>query len=162
VVWTILLTGAQIAFYVQYPAATDPAEATAVERDAPEYRALSLLLAVAERHARGQAPAGLETLAREMGVPASALRFAVTDLVERDLLVRSNDDPPRLVLARAPERISLRSALPAPAHTVPRHSPAPLRKLAQELADARARVLDEGTLADLIPADPDAEPPPAP
>jgi hypothetical protein len=45
---------------------------------------------------------------------------------------------------------------------VPRHSPAPLRKLAQELADARARVLDEGTLADLIPADPDAEPPPAP
>lgn len=160
VVWTILLTGAQIAFYVQYPAAADPAEATAVERDAPEYRALSLLLAVAERHARGQAPAGLETLAREMGVPASALRFAVTDLVERDLLVRSNDDPPRLVLARAPDRISLRSALPAPAHTVPRHSPAPLRTLAQELADARARVLGERTLADLLPADPDTEPPP--
>ena len=161
VVWTILLAGAQIAFYVQYPAATGAADADTAERDAPEYRALGLLLAVAARHARGLAPATLEVLEREMGVPASALRTAVTELVERDLLVRSNDDPPRLVLTRAPGQISLRSVVPEPIRTVPAHAPATLHVMAQELAQCREHVLGERTLADLLAGDAAASEPQA-
>ncbi|HMM45298.1 MAG TPA: YihY/virulence factor BrkB family protein [Candidatus Macondimonas sp.] len=158
VIWTILLVGAQIAFYVQYPAATGPADAGAAERDAPEYRALGLLLAVAARHVHGLAPATLEALARDMGVPASALGVAVDDLVERDLLVRSNEDPPRLVLARAPEQVSLQTVLSAPAQTLSGHWPGPLRQLAQELAQCREHVLGERTLAELLPADAASDP----
>ncbi|HXF08366.1 MAG TPA: YihY/virulence factor BrkB family protein [Candidatus Acidoferrales bacterium] len=153
VIWTILLTGAQIAFYVQYPAATGPIDTNVAERAAPEYRALGLLLAVAVRHVHGLAPATLESLAREMGVPASVLGFAVDDLVERDLLVRSNEDPPRLVLARAPEQISLQTVFSAPAQTLSGHWPVPLRQLEQELAQCREHVLGERTLAELLPAD---------
>jgi membrane protein len=153
VVWTILLTGAQIAFYVQYPEATRTSPVEAGEGVAPEYRALSLLLAVARRHLAGEPPATLEALAADLGLPASALRFAVADLIDRELLLRSNDDPPRLVLTRAADHIKLQTALPAPAEARAPPRPFALQRLAQDLATARAQVLGERTLADLLATD---------
>lgn len=158
VIWTILLTGAQIAFYVQYPASTGIPAAQIEDAVAPEYRALSLLLAVAQRHLSGEPPATLEALAQALGLPTSALRFAVADLIERDLLLRSNDDPPRLVLTRAPDHISLQTALPTPAGTTAPPRPLPLHRLAQDLAAAREQVLGERTLADLLTRDPASDP----
>jgi membrane protein len=156
VVWTILLVGAQVAFYVQYPAATMARADGNIE--APlrhEQWALILLHAVAQRHHEGQPPADLDTLAAALNVMAAPLRPVVAWLIEQGFLVRSQDDPPRLVLAVAPEHIRLDAvltALPLPASSP--GGPA-LQVLAQQMAEASHAVLGDRTLANLL-ADPAA------
>lgn len=149
VVWTILLVGAQMAFYVQYPAAALPGAGELDESDA-DYHALALLHAVARRHHDGLAPAGLETLASTLGIPVASLNSAVRWLIEQDLLVRSTDDPPRLVLARAPERITLETILTPPATPASSRIPPAIRSLIRQLGEARHAVLGKQTLADLL------------
>jgi membrane protein len=149
VVWTILLVGAQIAFYVQYPAAALPGASELDESDA-EYHALALLHAVARRHLDGLAPAGLETLANTLGIPAASLGSAVRWLIEQDLLVRSTDNPPRLVLPRAPEQIALETILTAYAIPASSRIPPAIRSLIRQLGEARHAVLGKQTLADLL------------
>ncbi len=156
VIWTILLVGAQVAFYVQYPAATLSHVGGIAEAPLPHQQwALILLHAVARRHHDGQPPADLDTLATSLNVVAAPLRPVVAWLIEQGFLVRSQDDPPRLVLAVAPEHIRLDAvltALPLPASSP--GGPA-LQVLAQQMAEASHAVLGDRTLADLL-ADPAA------
>ena len=151
VVWTILLVGAQVAFYVQYPAATLPRAGGNAE--APlrhEQWALILLHAVARRHHDGQPPADLDTLAAALNVVAAPLRPVVAWLIEQGFLVRSQDDPPRLVLAVAPEHIRLDAVLTALPLPVSGPGGPPLQALAQQMAEASHAVLGDRTLADLL------------
>ncbi|HET7688550.1 MAG TPA: YhjD/YihY/BrkB family envelope integrity protein [Candidatus Macondimonas sp.] len=151
VIWTILLVGAQVAFYVQYPAATlSRAGGIAEAPLAHQQWALILLHAVARRHHDGQPPADLDTLAASLNVVAAPLRPVIAWLMDKGFLVRSQDDPPRLVLAVAPEHIRLDevlTALPLPASSP--GGPA-LQVLAQQMAEASHAVLGDRTLADLL------------
>jgi membrane protein len=151
VVWTILLMGAQVAFYVQYPAATLPrADGNAEAPLRHEQWALILLHAVAQRHHDGQLPADLDTLAAALNVVAAPLRPVVAWLIEQGFLVRSQDDPPRLVLAVAPEHIRLDAVLTALPLPVSGPGGLPLQTLAQQMAEASHAVLGDRTLADLL------------
>jgi membrane protein len=151
VVWTILLVGAQIAFYVQYPAATSTRAGGNTAAPLPhEPWALILLYAVARRHHDGQPPADLDTLAAALNVVAAPLQPVVAWLIERGFLVRSQDDPPRLVLAVAPEHIRLDAVLTPPPLPVSSLGGSPLQALAQQMAEASHAVLGDRTLADLL------------
>lgn len=151
VVWTILLVGAQVAFYVQYPAATMPrAGGNAEVSWRHEQWALILLHAVAQRHHDGQPPADLNTLAASLNIVAAPLRPVVAWLMEQGFLVRSQDDPPRLVLTLAPEHIRLDAVLTAPPLPVSGSGGPALQALAQQMAEANHAVLGDRTLADLL------------
>lgn len=151
VVWTILLVGAQIAFYVQYPAATLPRPGGNTATSLlPEQWALTLLHAVARRHHDGLPPADVDTLAAALDVVAAPLRPVVASLIEQGFLVRSQEAPPRLVLAVAPEHIRLDAVLNAPPLPVPGRSSPALQALARQMAEACHAVLGERTLADLL------------
>jgi membrane protein len=151
VVWTILLMGAQVAFYVQYPAAALPRSGgNADPLLSREQWALALLHAVARRHRDGQPPADLDTLAAALNVVAAPLRPVVAWLIEQGFLLRSQNDPPHLVLTVAPEHIRLdavMNVLPLPVSGP--GSPA-LQALTQQMAEACHAVLGERTLADLL------------
>jgi hypothetical protein len=64
--------------------------------------------------------------------------------------VRSQDDPPRLVLAVAPEHIRLDAALTAVPLPVSSPGGPALQALAQQMAEASHAVLGDRTLADLL------------
>lgn len=112
VAWLILLVGASIAFYQQHPEYL-----VAGGTDAPmsnrttEELALRIARQIANGHLQGLEPWDLDSLATTLAVPARTLEQFLSLLVKGGFLARTDQDPTRYLLARAPERISILSLL---------------------------------------------------
>lgn len=107
--WLILLSGCQIACYVQHPHRFGPnAERTPEGSRAREQAMLALVTAVVGRFLRGEPPASRELLARELGVPDQLLPALAEPLVLGGVLAAVDADGSlRWVPARDPASISL-------------------------------------------------------
>ena len=109
--WVIILVGAQVAFFHQYPAAYRTqfiwAHGTHAFR---ERLVLLLLMHVTRRYLEGLPPAQPSELASEVNVPVSILEERINELIEHGMLCRM-ERPEGIGLVKAPELIPITEIL---------------------------------------------------
>jgi len=110
--WLIVLIGASIACYHQYPALlVTPRREFRLSNRAKEKIAL-LAATFIGRNYYASAPAwSLEALARRIGVPVMSLETVLASLQSAGYLTETADDPPRYLPARSFETITVKDLL---------------------------------------------------
>lgn len=146
--WLILLLGARIGFYVQYPAWRRPHEdRRPLAPASAEAAALDVMLAAAERFAAGKPPLTVGDCVGLIGVSGLRLEPVLEHLVEAGLLLRAGRRG--YSLARSAETITVAEVLEAARGEVPASEPGLLRGLLGRMHTARVEALGRTTLADL-------------
>jgi len=101
--WLILLLGAQIAYYYQYPEQIRPNNLRgSLSGRLQEQLALLVMFRVAERFVAGEPPQSLDELAQQLHMPGERVCETLALLSHRGLLLETNDDPPCITLAGDP------------------------------------------------------------
>ena len=111
--WLIVLIGAQFSFFHQHPSAyLSPLLWQEGTHELRERLALSLLLILTRRFVTGARPVGLHQLTIELQLPVSLVEEQVERLADSGL-VGFMAKPEGIVLAKAPELISIKEVLDA-------------------------------------------------
>lgn len=106
IAWLILLLGASIAFYHQFPEyLCARVRDLRLSNRLRERLGLMLAIDIAGRHQRGEAPWDLERLAHHTGMPVTNVAHVLHMLEQGGLVLRTADDPPAFVPARAPSAV---------------------------------------------------------
>ena len=157
IAWLILLIGANIAFYDQYPeylmARTRDLRLSNRLR---ERMALTLASRIAQHHYAGQPAWTAEELAHAVGMPLTNVRNVLDMLEQGEVLVRTAADPPRYVPARAPDEVRVRELIgfirrygeDAIGTQIPAFSPA-VDEVERRITDAADTALADMSLRDL-------------
>lgn len=106
--WIIVLTGARLAYYFQYPDAVylvqQPAEASVQTR---EMLAAAVLREVGQRFLRQQPPPTLDELRRAIPVSRFLLEDVLDDLIAYGVLSRDDGELAHYLLRSTPERLTV-------------------------------------------------------
>ena len=110
--WLILLLGAQVAFYVQYPQylTREPIRFDLSNR-VRERLALQLMFLVAENHLKGREPWTLEDFAQFLGLPTQPLNQVLRLMIAEGFLAETSDEPPAYLPRRDLETITVADLL---------------------------------------------------
>lgn len=160
--WSILLTGANIAFYLQNPEyRTRRRLELKLSNRLKEKLALAVMAHIATRYYTRQHPWTLPRLAQRLNVASESIHPIINCLVENELLLRTDTDPCGYIPAQAPETIQLLDVI----ETIRRQDEDDIMHLAriphsevvERLFDAyqaaSASALDGKTLKDLVDFD---------
>jgi membrane protein len=110
--WLILLLGAQVAFYVQYPRyVTRRAVRLDLSSRLRERLALQLMFMVAEHHLKGRDPWTLDSLVQALGLPMQPVSQVLGVLMEAGFISETGEEPPAYLPRRDIETISLAEVL---------------------------------------------------
>jgi membrane protein len=158
IAWLVVLIGANIAFYVQYPEyLASRSRVVRLSNRQRERVAVQLMRRVALRHFAGAAGATEEDLAHTVGMPLANVRNLIEMLAQAGFLVPTATEPPRFVPAQAPERILVRDLLSLvrrygedPAETSAPPIDAPVAALEARVQQALEASLGDMTLKDLV------------
>ena len=106
--WLILLLGAQVAFYMQYPQymTREPVQLRLSNR-LRERLALQIMFMVAEHHIHNRAPWTSEALVHHLGLPMQPVHHVLQLMVSSEFLAETSDEPPAYLPRRDVETISL-------------------------------------------------------
>jgi membrane protein len=109
--WIIVLVGAEVAYFHQYPASFE-ALATGMARSHAfrEQVGLAALLTIARRHLAAEPPLGATQLAAALRVPRGSAEEVIEEFVRRQFLLRTTE-PEGLTLGRPPEQIAVADVL---------------------------------------------------
>ncbi len=112
--WLILLIGAGIAFYHQYPQyrARRPGSLRLSIR-ATERLAIAALVAIGRHFVSGQEPLSVRQLATDLAAPLPETEFVLGALAAHDLVRGTSNQPPRFVPGRPLDLITLADVLSA-------------------------------------------------
>jgi membrane protein len=161
--WLILLIGAEIAFYVQFPQYLPLGrESAALDGSMREHLGLSIMVLIARDYRRGLPHWSATRLAAELDVPRAALAPLLAALEKAGLLTAT--DREQFVPGRDPESIPLSaiiSALRSPASgrsAPPIRAAAATAKVQAQIDRALERELGDRSLKDLV-AEENAETP---
>jgi membrane protein len=153
--WLILLIGAELAFYVQFPQYLPLGrESAALEGSVREQLGLSIMVLIARDYRRGLPHWSAPRLAAELDVPRAALAPLLVALDKAGLLTETEKE--QFVPGRDPESIPLSAIITAvrsPASgrsTPPIRAVAPAVKVLAQIDVALERELGERSLKDLI------------
>jgi membrane protein len=93
--WLVLLLGAQVAFYVQYPQylSRQPVQLRPSNR-LRERLAFQIMFMVADHHINGRAPWTAEDLIRQLGLPMEPVHNVLRLMVDAGFLAETGGDPP--------------------------------------------------------------------
>ncbi|HHJ16410.1 MAG TPA: YihY family inner membrane protein [Gammaproteobacteria bacterium] len=107
--WLILLLGAQVAFFVQYPQymTRQPVQLHLSSR-LRERLALQIMFMVAERHLRAGDPWTADELVHHLGLPMQPIHNVLQLMVKSGFLSLTADEPPAYLPRRDIETITLR------------------------------------------------------
>jgi len=110
--WLILLLGAQVAFYVQYPqyVTREPVRFDLSNR-VRERLALQLMFLIAEHHLDGRQPWTLERFVEVLGLPTQPLSQVLELMIEEGFLAETNEEPPAYLPRRDLETITVADLL---------------------------------------------------
>ncbi len=112
--WAILLFGATMAFYFQYPEYLAPRQRSFVLSGRLKERlALASMALVVRNHYLGVAPLTLVELSAHLHVPGEALAPLIHSLERARLLARDAADPPRYLPGRPADTTAVREVLAA-------------------------------------------------
>jgi len=110
--WSILLTGANIAFYFQNPEyRTRLRLELKLSNRMKEKLALAVMAQVATQYYNRTAPWTLNALAHRLNIAAESLHSIIHCLVEQKLLLRTDAEPSGYIPAQAPETIQVSDIL---------------------------------------------------
>jgi membrane protein len=153
--WLILLIGAELAFYVQFPQYLPLGhESVALEGSVREQLGLSIMVLIARDYRRGLPHWSAPRLAAELDVPSAALAPLLAALEKAGLLTATEKE--QFVPGRDPEGILVSAIIaalrsPASGHSTPAiRAVAPAVKVLAQIHGALERELGERTLKDLI------------
>jgi len=148
--WLILLLGARIGFYVQYPAWRRPHDdRRPLDPASAEATALDIMLAAAKRFTAGKPPLTLGDCVGRIGISGLRLEPVLDHLVAADLLFRVSGRG--YALARSADKITVTEVLEAARGEVPASEPGWMGTLLGKSHAARVEALGKTTLADLAP-----------
>jgi membrane protein len=153
--WLILLIGAEIAFYVQFPQYLPLGrESAALEGSMREQLGLSIMVLIARDYRRGLPHWSATRLAAELDVPRAALAPLIAALEKAGLLTAT--DREQFVPGRDPESIPLSAIISALRSAASGRSAPPIRaaaataKVQAQIDRALERELGERSLKDLV------------
>jgi membrane protein len=153
--WLILLIGAELAFYVQFPQYLPLGhDSVALEGSVREQLGLSIMVIIARDYRRGLPHWSATRLADELDVPRAALAPLLAALEQAGLLTATEKE--QFVPGRDPESISISAiiaALRSPASgrvTPPIRAVAPAVKVLVQIDAALERELGERSLKELV------------
>ncbi|MDR9435423.1 MAG: YhjD/YihY/BrkB family envelope integrity protein [Thiohalophilus sp.] len=110
--WLILLIGASIAFYHQYPERRwRESRHLRLSNRLKEKLTLAAMVAIGRRYYQQQVEWTLPELAHHLNLVEQSLHPILDKLVEAQLLVRTEHEPPRYLPGRAPEKLDLSSII---------------------------------------------------
>ncbi len=110
--WLILLLGASIAFYYQHPEYQSGSRAPRrLSAGAEERLALWSMALIGRAHVQGTATWTAQRLAQMISIPTANIEQLLIALERGGLLVHTTEDPPRYLLARALETITIKAVL---------------------------------------------------
>ncbi|MBK5963165.1 ribonuclease BN [Thiocystis minor] len=158
--WSILLIGASIAFYHQHPEyLTTRTHDLRLSNRLRERLALMVAGQIAHRYAAGEPAWNCQTLSIVLGVPAANTQKTLTMLEQSGFLLRTADEDPGYVPARAPESIRIVDLLDATRRFEERDSGCPgtvsdagVQQVEQDIETAIAGALKDMTLKDFAAA----------
>lgn len=106
--WLILLLGAQVAFYIQYPQymSRRPVQLRLSNR-LRERLALQIMFMVADRHLQQRDPCTSEDLVQDLGLPMQPIHHVLQLMVGAGFLSETSGDPPAYLPRRDVETITL-------------------------------------------------------
>jgi len=161
--WLILLLGASIAFYSQYP------EYLVLEQGEPrlsnrmrERVGLMLMYLIGSNYRNGAPAWTFSSLTQRLGVPTYALQHVLASLEQGGLLLQTADDPPAYLPSRDIGSIALKDVLHAVRtageehYLGPQAVPAPqeIEALLDKVNQALAEQVHELTLRDVLTPSP--------
>jgi membrane protein len=152
--WLILLIGAELAFYVQFPQYLPLGRESALEGSVREPLGLSIMVLIARDYRRGLPHWSAPRLAAELGVPRAAIAPLLAALEKTGLLAAT--DREQFVPGLDPESIPISaiiSALRSPSigrSAPPFRAAAAAAKVMSRIDAALERELGERSLKDLI------------
>jgi membrane protein len=111
--WVVILVGAQVSFFHQYPSAYQPLLFWAQGAQAfREHLALGLLVHIARRYLRGEGLSSETDLVSELNVPQSIVHEQIDELVTQGILCRMSK-PEGVGLVKPPDLIPVTDVLNA-------------------------------------------------
>ena len=112
IAWLILLVGASIAFYTQFPEfRTTRSRDLRLSNRLREQVALCIATEIARRHQYGHPPCNAEALARQLRLPFTNVVNLLHMLSQGGFVVTTGDDPPRYIPAQSPTNIEVNALL---------------------------------------------------
>ena len=110
--WLILIVGASVAYYIQYPRRVRPQrDEVELSNRVKEKLSLLMLARLARDHREGRQEATLDSLATFFRVSGEVMLEVIEPLEEAGLVVRSAGDPVVYMPGQAPETLKLSRAL---------------------------------------------------
>jgi membrane protein len=160
IAWVIVLTGASVAFYHQHPEyLASPARDLHLSNRLRERLALLVAGHCARNFLAGDAAWTSDALSAALGVPGANTRCILQLLEQEGFLLRTAQDPPGYIRAKAPEGVTVKSLLDAVRSFEEGesgcHGTAPdgaIQALERQLDEAVAAALGGMTLRDLAVA----------
>ncbi len=155
--WSILLIGASVAFYHQHPEyLTTRARDLTLSNRLRERLTLLVAARIARRFAAGEPAWTCQALASALGVPTNNTQRILTMLEQTGFLLRTTQEDPGYVPARAPENIAIKDLLDAARTFEERDSGCPGRdpddeigRIERNIDTAMNQALRDMTLRDL-------------
>ena len=106
--WFILLLGSQVAYYVQYPEQIRLSnQRVPLSGRLREQMALLTIYWIAHRFVRHKKPLSIEELCQLLAIPAERVAETVQMLMDRELVVETNDEPSTYVLQSDPANMTV-------------------------------------------------------
>lgn len=157
--WLILLVGAQVSFYHQYPRSLSmKKEAFHLSNRLRERIAILIMYLISYDYYHSKHSWTLNSLAGRLNLPVDAIHGIITLLEQNDLLLETADNPPGYIPARDIEHITLKEIFNAV--RVAHHEAASIEKrmiqitevenIIKILDDAYGDALGEKTIKDIV------------
>lgn len=106
--WFILLLGSQVAYYVQYPEQIRLSnQRVPLSGRLREQTALLTIYWIAHRFVRHKKPLSIEELCQLLAIPAERVAETVQMLMDRELVVETNEEPSTYVLQSDPANMTV-------------------------------------------------------
>ncbi|WP_245539200.1 YihY/virulence factor BrkB family protein [Thiolinea disciformis] len=106
--WMIVLIGARLTYYLQYPGALQLAgQPTQTSLQTREILAAVLVRDIAQRFLTGQAPATLDDLCLTLPVPVMLVEDSLNDLISYGVLSRDDQDPAHYLMRISPAQLTV-------------------------------------------------------
>ena len=106
--WFILLLGSQVAYYVQYPEQIRLSnQRVPLSGRLREQTALLTIYWIAHRFVRHKKPLSIAELCQLLAIPAERVTETVQMLMDRELVVETNDEPSTYVLQSDPANMTV-------------------------------------------------------